>query len=70
MRPNIGVFTQPISFIGLPVAAVPVWLDGGLPLGVQVIAAPWNEALCLRVAHHLEREGAVRAPVAIVKDTR
>ncbi|WP_411903475.1 AtzE family amidohydrolase [Methylorubrum thiocyanatum] len=70
VRPNIGVFTQPISFIGLPVAAVPVWLDGGLPLGVQVIAAPWNEALCLRVARHLEREGAVRAPVATLDETR
>ncbi|MET7241802.1 AtzE family amidohydrolase, partial [Methylobacterium sp. EM32] len=39
-RPNIGVFTQPISFIGLPVAAVPVRVGGGLPLAVQVIAAP------------------------------
>ncbi|MDV2985244.1 UNVERIFIED_CONTAM: AtzE family amidohydrolase [Methylobacteriaceae bacterium AG10] len=68
VRPNIGVFTQPVSFIGLPVVAVPVWLDGGLPLGVQVIAAPWNEALCLRVARHLEREGAVRAPVAAVDE--
>ena len=28
LRPNIGIFTQPISFIGLPVVAVPVWLDG------------------------------------------
>ncbi len=27
-RPNIGIFTQPISFAGLPVVAVPVWLDG------------------------------------------
>ncbi|KAB1072411.1 AtzE family amidohydrolase [Methylobacterium planeticum] len=64
VRPNIGVFTQPISFIGLPVVAVPVWLDGGLPLGVQVIAAPWREDVALRVAHHLEGRGAVRAPVA------
>ena len=24
VRPNIGIFTQPISFIGLPVVAVPV----------------------------------------------
>ncbi|MBN9307996.1 AtzE family amidohydrolase [Devosia sp.] len=28
VRQNMGIFTQPISFIGLPVAAVPVWLDG------------------------------------------
>ncbi|MFT8243161.1 AtzE family amidohydrolase [Roseomonas sp. BN140053] len=64
VRPNLGVFTQPISFIGLPVAAVPVWLDGGLPLGVQVIAAPWREDVALRVARQLERDGVARAPVA------
>ncbi|KQT61043.1 amidase [Methylobacterium sp. Leaf456] len=67
VRPNIGLFTQPISFVGLPVAAVPVRLDGGLPLGVQVIAAPWREDLALRVAHHLEREGFSRAPVAALE---
>lgn len=64
VRANIGVFTQPISFIGLPVVAVPVRIDEGLPLGVQVIAAPWNEALALRVARRLERDGVVSAPVA------
>ena len=64
VRPNIGLYTQPISFIGLPVVAVPVWPDDGLPLGVQVIAAPWREDLALRVARHLEREGVARAPVA------
>ena len=64
VRANIGVFTQPISFIGLPVVAVPVRLDDGLPLGVQVIAAPWREDLALRVARRLERGGVVSAPVA------
>ena len=64
-RPNIGVFTQPISFIGLPVVAVPVWLDGAkLPIGVQVIAPAWREDLALRVARHLELSGAAKAPVA------
>ncbi|MCK8783488.1 AtzE family amidohydrolase [Roseomonas sp. NAR14] len=64
VRANLGVFTQPISFVGLPVAAVPVWLDDGLPLGVQVIAPPWREDLALRVARRLEREGVAKAPVA------
>jgi AtzE family amidohydrolase len=64
VRPNLGVFTQPISFIGLPVVAAPVWLDDALPLGVQIIAAPWREDLALRVARHLEKAGVVRAPVA------
>lgn len=65
VRPNMGIFTQPISFIGLPVVSVPVWLDGeDLPLGVQVIAAPWREDVCLRLAHQLETAGVCRAPVA------
>lgn len=65
VRPNMGIFTQPISFIGLPVVSVPVWLAGeSLPIGVQVIAAPWREDIALRVAYQLEEMGAVRAPVA------
>ncbi len=60
LRPNLGVFTQPISFIGLPVAAVPVWPNGSLPLGVQLIAAPWREDVALRAAHQLERLGIAR----------
>lgn len=64
VRPNMGLFTQPISFIGLPVAAVPVWLDDGLPLGVQVIAPPWREDIALRVARALEEKGVAKAPVA------
>jgi aspartyl-tRNA(Asn)/glutamyl-tRNA(Gln) amidotransferase subunit A len=65
VRPNMGIFTQPISFIGLPVAAVPVWLKGeDLPLGVQVIAAPWREDVCLRIAHQLETAGVCAALVA------
>ena len=64
-RPNIGIFTQPVSFIGLPVVAVPVWLPGAkLPIGVQVIAPAWREDLALRVARHLEITGAAQAPIA------
>ena len=54
LRANIGIFTQPISFIGLPVAAVPVRDAGRMPYGVQVISKPWREDLCLRVASVLE----------------
>ena len=64
VRPHLGLFTQPISFIGLPVVSVPVWTKGeALPIGVQVIAAPWREDLALRVARALEREGVVSAPI-------
>ena len=61
LRANIGIHTQPISFIGLPVVAVPVPLEP-MPIGVQIIAAPWREDIALRVAHALERAGVVAAP--------
>jgi 1-carboxybiuret hydrolase len=65
VRPNIGLFTQPISFIGLPVVVVPVWTAGeSLPIGVQVIAPPWREDLALRIARGLELDNVVSAPVA------
>jgi aspartyl-tRNA(Asn)/glutamyl-tRNA(Gln) amidotransferase subunit A len=61
VRPNIGIYTQPISFIGLPVAAVPVPLDP-LPIGVQIITAPWREDIALRIAYALEQAGVCAAP--------
>ena len=64
-RPSLGLLTQPISCIGLPVCAVPVWgVHAALPIGVQVIAAPWREDLALRVAHQLEAIGIAQSPVA------
>jgi AtzE family amidohydrolase len=68
-RANIGVFTQPLSFIGLPIISVPVFEDGQLPLGVQVIAAPYNESAVLRVAAHLEAMGIARAPVTVPSES-
>ncbi len=59
-RPNTGLLTQPISCIGLPVIAAPVGKIDGLPVGMQIIAAPWREDLCFRVARALEACGAAR----------
>jgi len=71
-RASMGLLTQPISAIGLPVVTVPVWgIDPAAPhlaIGVQIIAAPWREDLCLRVARALEAAGVVRAPVARLPD--
>jgi AtzE family amidohydrolase len=61
VRPNIGIYTQPISFIGLPVVAVPVPLSP-MPIAVQVIAAPWREDVALRIAYTLEQAGVCAAP--------
>jgi Asp-tRNA(Asn)/Glu-tRNA(Gln) amidotransferase A subunit family amidase len=57
VRAAAGLLTQPISFIGLPVAVAPVAapVAGRPPApGVQIIAAPWREDLCLRVAAAIE----------------
>jgi aspartyl-tRNA(Asn)/glutamyl-tRNA(Gln) amidotransferase subunit A len=32
-----------------------------LPIGVQIIAAPWREDVALRLAHALEAQGVVAA---------
>ncbi|AYD65695.1 AtzE family amidohydrolase [Achromobacter sp. B7] len=63
-RASMGLLTQPISCIGLPVCTAPTWPetehDGHLPLGVQLIGAPWREADCLAAAYALEHAGAAR----------
>ena len=63
-RPNIGLYTQPISFIGLPVVAAPIHTPGGMPVAVQLIARPWQEETALRAAAKLERAGVAGARIA------
>lgn len=67
-RASLGLLTQPLSCIGLPVVTVPLWGMNPalphLPIGVQVIAAPWREDHALRVAAQLEALGLASAPVA------
>ena len=70
LRPNVGLYTQPLSLIGLPIISVPVQRPGKLPLGIQVIAAPYNEALVLRVAAYLETQGIVSATIPDIIDRR
>jgi aspartyl-tRNA(Asn)/glutamyl-tRNA(Gln) amidotransferase subunit A len=58
------VFTVTVNLAGLPGVAVPVGLDTqGLPLGLQLIGRPWEEAQLLNYAHVLEsRAGFVAKP--------
>ncbi|UBF25633.1 AtzE family amidohydrolase [Kovacikia minuta CCNUW1] len=70
LRPNLGLYTQPLSLIGLPIISVPVQRPGSLPIGIQVIAAPYHEALVLRVAAYVEAKGVVSAPVPTAIDDR
>jgi AtzE family amidohydrolase len=58
-RPAMGLLTQPISFAGCPVVAAPMWPEGtgGMPIAVQLIAAPWREDIGLRAAMVLQDAG-------------
>jgi AtzE family amidohydrolase len=67
---HLGVYTQPISFAGLPVVAAPIAGVDGLPLGVQIVAAPWREDLALRVAAAGEALGALSAPAVRSQEAR
>ena len=64
VRPHLGFYTQPLSFIGLPVLSVPVHLPGELPVGVQLIARPYDEATLFKAASFLEQAGVTQASVA------
>jgi 1-carboxybiuret hydrolase len=91
-RPSMGLLTQPISCIGLPVCAVPLWPQESpkplaqdvpnpasgtkpaavypakalahLPIGVQLISAPWREDVCLAAAMALEDAGVAQCRIA------
>jgi len=58
-RPSMGLLTQPVSFAGCPVVTAPLWpsAGAGMPIGVQLIAAPWREDLAMRVAWVLQQSG-------------
>nr|WP_314418828.1 AtzE family amidohydrolase [uncultured Erwinia sp.] len=69
-RANMGMLAQPISFLGLPVVTVPLLTKGGLPIGLQLIAAPFNEQACLRTARALELTGIAQAQPANMEDKK
>jgi Asp-tRNA(Asn)/Glu-tRNA(Gln) amidotransferase A subunit family amidase len=56
---SIGRFTQPFSLVGLPAISVPVKSATTLPLGVQLISAPFHKDGLLQLAAHLETTGVV-----------
>ncbi|MFP1930277.1 AtzE family amidohydrolase [Lonsdalea quercina] len=65
IRASMGMLTQPISFVGLPVVTVPLLTDCGLPIGVQLIAAPWREDIALRAARRLEKQGITHSVIPL-----
>jgi aspartyl-tRNA(Asn)/glutamyl-tRNA(Gln) amidotransferase subunit A len=49
-------FTRPINYLGVPALAIPVgFTRGGLPLGMQLIGRPFDEAMLLRIGAAFQR---------------
>ncbi len=63
IRLGIGMFTQALTLTGVPVAVVVCQgVESGLPVGVQIVGRPFQEATVLGAALHLERAGFQMAP--------
>ena len=60
-RANLGLFTQPLTLAGIPVAAAPVARPGLLPIGLQFATAPGREAMLFDLLQTLEKDGVLAA---------
>ena len=56
VRPALIRFTQPFNLSGHPACSVPCGFSGGgLPIGMQIVGRPFDEATVLRVADAFQR---------------
>lgn len=58
-RAHLGRYTQPLSFIGLPVIAAPLRRPGRLPLGIQLVGRPGGEGALFALARRWEAAGVL-----------
>jgi aspartyl-tRNA(Asn)/glutamyl-tRNA(Gln) amidotransferase subunit A len=57
-------FTGPFDLTGFPALSLPCgFTDGGLPIGMQLVAAPYDEARLFAVAHAYEQSAAWHRPL-------
>ncbi len=62
------IFTSLANLVGIPALSMPCGFDEkGLPVALQVMAAPWDEERLLAVAHRLELELALPRDVVTPK---
>ena len=47
--------TLPVNMAGLPGVSVPCGVSDGLPVGLQLVGRPFDEATIFRIAHAYER---------------
>ena len=53
--PKLTRFTAPFNLTGLPALSVPCGFStDGLPIGLQIVCANWQEATLLRIGHAFE----------------
>jgi aspartyl-tRNA(Asn)/glutamyl-tRNA(Gln) amidotransferase subunit A len=53
---NLTRFTRPINYLGLPSLAIPAgFARNGLPIGLQLVGRPFDEALILRIGAGFQR---------------
>ncbi|MFT8897153.1 MAG: AtzE family amidohydrolase [Acetobacter sp.] len=67
-RANLGLFTQPLSLGGMPILSAPLppaasALTSGMPLGIQIIAAPGKENVLFAIGKALSHAGLAGYPV-------
>ncbi|MGH9461385.1 MAG: amidase [Vicinamibacteria bacterium] len=56
LRPGFLRLVTPFNTVGFPALSLPCgYTEAGLPIGLQLAAAPFKEALLLKVAHAYER---------------
>jgi AtzE family amidohydrolase len=63
-RSHLGIYTQPISLMGLPAIVLPLAGDRPLPLGIQLIAPAGADATLFAAARQLIDEGLCAVPEA------
>ena len=53
--PALTRFTAPFNLTGLPALSIPCgYTKGGLPIGLQIVSGPWQEAKVLQAGHAYE----------------
>ena len=63
MAPVLTRLTAPFNFTGLPALSVPCGVSvAGLPIGLQIVGAPWAERRVLRAGYAYERASGAQSP--------